>query len=59
MNLALRLGLHKETVKRHRREGRLQLRTYRVDDNNRFMYEDPDVPKTDTRVRNVPCSEEV
>jgi DNA-binding CsgD family transcriptional regulator len=57
--VALRLGLHQETVKRHRREGRLQLRCHRVDDNNRFMYEDPDAPQTEDRVRNVPCSEEV
>lgn len=40
--VAARLGLHKETVKRHRREGSLKLRCYRLDDANRFMYEDPD-----------------
>jgi hypothetical protein len=57
--LADRLGLHKETVKRHRREGRLQLRCYPVDDDNRFMYEDPDaLPATD-RARSVARSEEV
>lgn len=39
--ISARLGLHKETVKRHRREGRLPVRCHRVDDNNRFMYEDP------------------
>ena len=38
---AARIGLHKETLKRHRREGTLALRYYRIDDANRFMYEDP------------------
>ena len=39
--ISARLGLHKETVKRYRREGRLPVRCHRVDDNIRFMYEDP------------------
>jgi DNA-binding CsgD family transcriptional regulator len=57
--VAERLGLHKETVKRHRREGRLQLRCHRVDDNNRFMYEDPDACQVQDRATSVPRSEEV
>jgi hypothetical protein len=40
--IATRLGLHEETVKRYRREGRLPVRCHRVDDANRFMYDDPD-----------------
>jgi DNA invertase Pin-like site-specific DNA recombinase len=57
--LADRLGLHKETVKRHRREGRLQLRCYPVDDDNRFMYEDPDARHTVDEVKSAACSHEV
>ena len=57
--LAARLGLHIETVKRHRREGRLPLRCHRVDDNNRFMYEDPDALPAEDRTRSVAHSEEV
>ena len=41
--IAVRLGLHRETVKRYRREGGLPVRYHRVDDANRFMYEDPEV----------------
>ena len=51
--IAARLGLHKETVKRHRREGRLPLRCHRVDDNNRFMYEDPDACQAKDRARSA------
>jgi DNA invertase Pin-like site-specific DNA recombinase len=57
--IAARLGLHKETVKRQRREGRLQLRSYRVDDNNRFMYEDPHAQQTQDPPKSAACSEEV
>lgn len=57
--VAARLGLHRETVKRHRREGRLPLRCHRLDDNNRFMYENPDAPVPEDRVRSVAPSEEV
>lgn len=57
--IAARLGLHKETVRRHRREGLLPLRCHRVDDNNRFMYEDPHAPAAEDRVWSVARSEEV
>lgn len=57
--VAARLGLHKETVKRHRREGRLTLRCHQLDDNNRFMYEDPDAHRVEDRARSVDHSEEV
>ena len=40
--IAARLGLHKETVKQYRREGRLQVRYHPVGEDNQFMYEDPD-----------------
>ena len=40
--IAARLGLHKETVKRYRREGRLKARYHPFNDDNQFMYEDPD-----------------
>jgi DNA invertase Pin-like site-specific DNA recombinase/DNA-binding CsgD family transcriptional regulator len=56
---ALRLGLHEETVKRHRREGRLQFRCYRVDDNNRFMFEDPDTRQAKDHAPSAARSEEV
>ncbi len=53
--VAARLGVHKHTVKQRRREGRLEIRCHRVDDNNRFMYEDPgprkDPDHTDTTAR--------
>lgn len=39
--VAARLGVHTHTVKRRRRLGTLEIRCHRVDDNNRFMYEDP------------------
>lgn len=57
--VAARLGLHKETVKRHRREGRLPLRCYRVDDNNRFMYEDPHALPVQNHDSDVARSEEM
>ena len=40
--IAARLGLHKETVKQYRREGRLKVRYHPVGEDNQFMYEDPD-----------------
>jgi hypothetical protein len=40
--IAARLGLHKETVKRYRREGRLKVRYHPINEANQFMYEDPD-----------------
>ena len=40
--IAARLGLHKETVKRYRREGRLKVRYHPINEDNQFMYEDPD-----------------
>jgi len=39
--LAERLGVCKDTVKLRRYEGRLGIRSYRVDDNGYRMYEDP------------------
>ena len=44
--VAARLGLHKETVKRYRREGRLKVSCHRINDANQFMYEDPDARGT-------------
>lgn len=41
--IAARLGLHKETVKQYRREGRLKVRYHPINEDNQFMYEDPDV----------------
>ena len=40
--IAARLGLHKETVKQYRREGRLKVRYHPINEDNQFMYEDPD-----------------
>ena len=40
--LASRLGVCSDTIKLRRREGRLGVRSYRVDDNDRYMYEPPD-----------------
>jgi DNA invertase Pin-like site-specific DNA recombinase/DNA-binding CsgD family transcriptional regulator len=58
--IAARLGHHKETVKRLRREGRLPVLCHRVDDGNRFMYEDPDVhAKPVGPVPISACAEEV
>ncbi len=39
--VAAKLGVHTHTVKRRRQLGTLEVRCHRVDDNNRFMYEDP------------------
>lgn len=44
--VAARLGLHKETVKRYRREGRLKVCCHPINDANQFMYEDPDARGT-------------
>ena len=41
--IAARLGLHKETVKQYRREGRLKVRYHPINEDNQFMYQDPDV----------------
>ena len=41
------------------REGRLQFRCYRVDDNNRFMYEDPDTRQAKDHAPSAARSEEV
>lgn len=57
--VAARLGLHKETVKRHRREGRLPIRCYRADDNNRFLYEDPHASHSIDEAQNAARSYEV
>ncbi len=57
--VALWLGLHRETVKRHRREGQLPLRFHRVDDNNRFMYEAPDTSRGRDQEHSVARSEEM
>jgi len=40
--VADRLGLHKETVKRYRRDGRLTVRYHPINEANQFMYEDPE-----------------
>ena len=51
--IAARLGLSTATIKVKRRAGRLPVRAYRVDDNGRFMYEDPDTVATKSRRRAV------
>jgi DNA invertase Pin-like site-specific DNA recombinase len=39
--IAARLGVCKDTIKLWRRQGRVPVRCYRADDNDRYMYEDP------------------
>jgi len=51
--IAARLCLSTATIKAQRRAGRLPVRAYRVDDNGRFMYEDPDTVATKSRRRAV------
>jgi len=46
-------------VKRQRREGRLHFRCYRVDDDNRFMYEDPNTRQPADDAPSAARSEEV
>lgn len=51
--IAARLCLCTATIKVKRRAGRLPVRAYRVDDNGRFMYEEPDTVATKDRRRAV------
>ena len=39
--LAMKLGVSADTVKLQRRQGRLPVRAFKLDDNGRHMYEDP------------------
>jgi hypothetical protein len=40
--IAARLGVCKDTIKLWRRQGQLPVRCHRADDNDRYLYEDPD-----------------
>jgi len=43
--IAARLGVCKDTIKLWRRQGQLPVPCYRADDNDRYMYEDPDATR--------------
>mgnify|MGYP001601644357 FL=1 len=47
-----RLSLHEETVKRQRIQGRLKVKTYRLDDAGRHMFEDPK-PRTVAQIQPI------
>jgi hypothetical protein len=42
---AARLGVCKETIKLWRRQGQLPVQCHRADDNDRYLYEDPDAAR--------------